>query len=68
LAALRDWPSVVVPLTVGTDVFVGATGGGGGGIASIAAVAADVADAEPPSLLAVTTTRSVSPTSPAVSV
>ena len=51
----------------GRVVFTGSVGGGGGGggVAPVTtAVAADVADAEPAELVAVTVTRSVSPTSP----
>ena len=69
LPALKAWPSVAVPLIVGNAVLAGAAGGGGGGACTAATVAdaADVAAVEPPSLVAVTTTRTVSPTSLAVS-
>ena len=58
--ALNVCPSTVEPLTAGATVFAG-----GGGVT--VAVAAEVAGVEPPALLAVTTTRSVCPTSPAAS-
>jgi hypothetical protein len=64
---VRIWPSTAEPLTDGSAVLVGA-GGGGGGSEAMAAVAAELAGVDPPALLAVTTARSVWPTSPATSV
>jgi hypothetical protein len=46
---------VVVPLTVGKPVLLGA----GGGTAATDAVAAEAAEPEPPEFVAVTTTRMV---------
>ncbi len=48
-------PILVMPLMLGSSVFFGS--------APIALVAADVADVDPPPLVAVTITRTVSPTS-----
>ena len=62
-------PSVSVPPIVG-GVFATGAGGGGGGSASAFstfAVGFEVAVVAPPSLTAVTTMRSVSPTSAAAS-
>jgi hypothetical protein len=47
-------PTVVVPLTAGSAVFVGA--------ATVTVVAAEVAPVEPPAFVAVTTQRSCTPT------
>ncbi len=57
----RIWPVVVVPVIAGAVALVGA-----GGVTT--AVAADVEFADPPELVAVTTTLTVSPTSPEVRV
>jgi hypothetical protein len=58
------WPCCAVPLMVGRNVFTGATTEDvGAEAAAITADAALVADAEPPAFDAVTTTRSVLPTS-----
>jgi sugar (pentulose or hexulose) kinase len=51
------------PLTFGSSVFVTAVTAGGAGGGATVAVAALEADAEPPAFDAVTTTRSVRPTS-----
>ena len=59
-AAASVPPSRAVPDTVGAAVFSGATG-------ATAAVGAECASAVPPSFVAVTTTRTVRPTSVAVS-
>ena len=59
LLVVSVWPWVVVPLIAGSALFVGAARGG----AWTAAVCDDVAGVEPPALVAVTTTRMVSPTS-----
>ena len=55
---LRVWPSSGVPEIDGAAVFAGAC-------ASTSSVAAEAAESRPPSLLAVTTTRIVEPTSAA---
>src|SRR5688500_7213722 len=60
--AVSTWPTVVVPLIVGTPVLAGS--------APAAAIAADwivVADAVPATFVPVTTARMVVPTSPATS-
>jgi hypothetical protein len=64
LLVVTVWPCTVEPLTVGTAEL----DGGDGGAAVTTAVAAELADADPPAFVAVTTERTVSPTSPAVSV
>jgi len=62
-ASVSVWPCWAVPVIVGGLVFAG---GGGGGVGCTSAVAADVAALPgPPSLLAVSWTFSVCPTSPA---
>ena len=53
---VRVWPSSGVPEITGAAVFAGAC-------ASTSSVAAEAAESEPPSLLAVTSTRIVEPTS-----
>ena len=53
------WPCVVVPLTAGSAVLDGAVAG-----AVTTAEAAELAELEPPALPAVTTERTVWPTSP----
>ena len=57
-AADSVWPSLAVPETTGSALFEGAA-------AATIAVGSLVADAEPPGPVAVTTTRSVLPTSAA---
>src|SRR3982075_56784 len=54
--AVSSWPSLRIPVIVGTAVFTS-------GIAATRPVAADVAEAEPAEFVAVTTTLSVVPTS-----
>ena len=56
LLAVSVWPCCAVPLIVGNEVFAG-----GGGFT--VCVLLDVAEPDPPSLVAVTTTSIVSPTS-----
>jgi hypothetical protein len=56
--AVRACPCWAVPLIVGADVLLGTVGGPG-----TTAVTAESAEPEPPALAAVTTDRSVSPTS-----
>jgi hypothetical protein len=56
-----DWPCCAVPLTVGAAVFTGATTTSDGGATT--AEAALVAVADPAAFVAVTTARSVCPTS-----
>src|SRR5262245_40030417 len=56
--ALSTWPSCAVPDTTGGDTFAGGAAG------TTTPVAADTALAEPPAFDAVTTTRTVNPTSP----
>jgi len=65
LLALSVCPTCGVPLTDGSVVFFGAAGGGAGAVT--VAVAAEDAAFDPPALLAVTTARSVCPTSAATS-
>ena len=60
-AAVRVWPSCAVPATVGGAVLAGGLGAGGAG--ATAAVEAESAFAEPSTLVPVTATRSVAPTS-----
>src|SRR6185295_12118152 len=55
--AVSVWLYCAVPVIAGSAVFVGAAS------AVTTAVCADVAEAEPTALVAVTTTRSVRPTS-----
>jgi len=66
LDAVSVLPSTADPLTLGSAVFAGAGGCGGGSAATVPVVAED-AFAEPTALLAVTTTRTVLPTSLTVS-
>jgi hypothetical protein len=56
---VRTWPGLADPLIVGSKVLCGAWAGS----AVTAAVAGEVAELRPSLLLAVTTTRSVCPTS-----
>jgi hypothetical protein len=60
--ALSASPAAADPLIVGRAV---STGAGGGGDATITPVCAEPAGVDPPALLAVTTARTVRPTSPA---
>ena len=57
-------PCPVWPLTTGALVFAGAAGAD----AVTTPVAAELADADPPAFVAVTTDRTVCPTSPACNV
>jgi hypothetical protein len=57
---LSDDPSIRVPVTLGKLVLLGKS-------AAISPVGAEVAEVEPAELVAVTTTRSVFPTSPETS-
>ena len=66
--AFSTSPLRAIPLIVGRTVFTGPAGGGGGGGAdepTTTALASLVAGAEPPAFVAVTTARSVLPTSAA---
>ena len=63
LVAVRVSPWVVVPVIVGAVLSLGL----GGSAFATGAVAVEVADVEPPSLVAVTATRRVWPTSLGVS-
>ena len=67
LAAVSVWPWVAVPLMLGAAELVGAAGGGGADDPTVAVGCEDAA-ADPPSLVAVTATRAVWPTSPAARV
>ena len=65
--AFSTSPLRAVPLIVGRTVFTGPAGGGGGGAdgPTTTALALLVAEVEPPAFDAVTTARSVLPTSSA---
>ena len=64
--AERALPSSAVPLITGSAIFAGGAPDGGCGAVGAGATTLDgllVAEAEPPALVAVTTMRSVEPTS-----
>jgi hypothetical protein len=58
-AEVSSWPTLIVPLIVGSELFEGARGGG-----TTTAVSTLVAALAPDALVPVTTTRIVPPTSP----